>query len=200
MANPILAPNTSERWTKCTPSARLCAGYDVRITDFNMESSCEGFGHDHDAKDVHEGRECHLLAAYQLKRVLGHEAVNPVSCLHHYNEEMAESADDYCALVMDRVRDRWQQGANPTVYVEQRVDYSRFTGIPDCVGIADCIVISDGTLDIFDLKYGRGVPVHAEGNTQLMIYALAALDLCGGRNITEVRMTIVQPRRDNFAT
>ncbi|HBP64486.1 MAG TPA: hypothetical protein DD730_09475, partial [Desulfosporosinus sp.] len=32
-------------------------------------------------------------------------------------------------------------------------------------------------LDVIDLKYGKGVRVSAEHNTQMMLYALGALEL-----------------------
>lgn len=68
-------------------------------------------------------------------------------------------------------------------------------------GTADCIVVADGTLTVVDFKYGLGVLVSAEGNEQMMCYALGALELLGGiYDIETVRMIIYQPRRDNLST
>lgn len=39
------------------------------------------------------------------------------------------------------------------------------------------MIIADGTLDIVDLKYGKGVAVFAEDNPQMKLYALGALSL-----------------------
>ena len=55
-------------------------------------------------------------------------------------------------------------------------------------------------LYVVDLKYGKGVPVYAENNPQLKLYALGAyLKYSILYNITEIQMTIVQPRLSNIS-
>ena len=57
------------------------------------------------------------------------------------------------------------------------------------------------TLHIIDFKYGRGVLVEAENNPQMMLYALGALHVYDSLyDITEVAMTVYQPRRENIGT
>ena len=52
-----------------------------------------------------------------------------------------------------------------------------------------------------DYKHGLGILVEAENNPQMMCYALGALELFDGiYDITTVRMTIFQPRRENVST
>ena len=200
MTNPILSAYASERWINCPPSQLLCRGHDVQLTEYYDDSACEGYG-EHTNKDAHEGKECHRLAAYKLRKLLGQDATNPVSSLSCYTQEMDECAEDYCAFIVNRVRELIQRGANPAVIIEGRVDYSRYTGVEGSVGIADCIIVSNGTLHIYDLKYGRGISVSAESNTQLMLYALGALEMVGDRyDISAIRLTIYQPRRDNIHT
>lgn len=56
-------------------------------------------------------------------------------------------------------------------------------------------------MEIIDLKYGKGVEVNAENNTQMMLYALgagAAYDYAF--DIGVVRMTIYQPRIGNLSS
>ena len=63
------------------------------------------------------------------------------------------------------------------------------------------MLVSDGVVEVVDLKYGKGVPVSAVGNTQMRLYGLGAyqmLDIL--YDIQTVKMTIVQPRRDNIST
>lgn len=85
--------------------------------------------------------------------------------------------------------------------VEQRLDYSRYVGIEGSFGTGDCVIVSDGLLHIIDYKHGLGVLVSAEKNSQLSCYALGALDLFDGiYDITEVSLTIYQPRRENVST
>ncbi|WP_241234552.1 DUF2800 domain-containing protein, partial [Enterococcus faecalis] len=51
------------------------------------------------------------------------------------------------------------------------------------------------------LKYGKGVPVDAYLNPQLMLYALGAVDKYDIiYEFETVRMTIIQPRLDNIST
>ncbi|MCV6070290.1 DUF2800 domain-containing protein, partial [Escherichia coli] len=67
--------------------------------------------------------------------------------------------------------------------------------VPDGFGTADCILIGGGVLHIIDFKYGKGVPVPAEGNPQLSLYALGAYETYKILYpIETIRMSIVQPR------
>jgi hypothetical protein len=74
--------------------------------------------------------------------------------------------------------------------------------VPGGFGTSDTIILgADGLLQIFDLKYGKGVPVSADWNPQIMLYALGAYNafsLLG--DITDVSMTIDQPRLGNVST
>jgi hypothetical protein len=53
-------------------------------------------------------------------------------------------------------------------------------------------------LEVIDLKYGAGVKVDADQNTQLSLYAVGALQIFKG--VKTVAMTIYQPRMDNVST
>jgi len=89
--------------------------------------------------------------------------------------------------------------SDPMVFIEQRLDFSEY--VPQGFGTADCIVIADKCLSLFDFKYGTGILVDAEKNSQLMLYGLAATLLFDViYDFDEVRMTIIQPRRDNIST
>lgn len=57
-----------------------------------------------------------------------------------------------------------------------------------------CVLEFMGTLEVIDLKYGKGKEVFAENNPQLMYYALGAAH---GQDFKEVKLTIVQPRIEN---
>jgi hypothetical protein len=73
--------------------------------------------------------------------------------------------------------------------------------VPDCYGTADAIVVSDNTLHIIDLKYGKGVKVDAFENPQLKLYALGALDFVSVLyDISNVTLNIVQPRLNHIDT
>lgn len=99
-----------------------------------------------------------------------------------------ELLNEYINFVLDEARGN-------VLKVETRVPLVGITGEVGAYGTADAIVIKDDLIHVIDLKWGAGVPVDAEGNKQLSIYAMAALDMMAGdTGINRVRMTIVQPR------
>jgi len=177
----VLSASSSERWLNCTPSARLCEAYEDKGSDYAAE-----------------GTDAHTLCEYRLKQALGIPADNPIEDLGWYNEEMEECAAAYTAYVLEVLETAKQTCADPTVLIEQRVDFSRW--VPDGFGTADCIIIADGVMNICDYKHGKGVEVSAEDNPQMRLYALGALEIFDDiYDIEEVRMTIFQPRKANVS-
>ncbi|MDR1465418.1 MAG: DUF2800 domain-containing protein [Oscillospiraceae bacterium] len=109
--------------------------------------------------------------------------------------EMLDAALAYADLVVARYRDALTRDRAPTVYLEERVDFA--TWVPEGFGTADCLIIADGTLEVIDFKYGKGVKVAAADNPQMQLYALGAFythDCDVLYDIHTVRMTIFQPR------
>jgi hypothetical protein len=83
--------------------------------------------------------------------------------------------------------------APPYVAIERRVDLSAY--VPEAFGTADCIIIGSGQLRIIDYKNGQGVPVPAQYNPQMMLYALGALrHYALLYHIETVHVAIVQPK------
>ena len=180
----LLSASASHRWLNCPPSARLCEKYEDKPSEY-----------------AQEGTDCHELCAYKVEKALGHRVRNPTEALTYYNSEMEGCAEGYCSFVMEQVAEAKKRCADPLVLVEQRLDYSRYVGIEGSFGTGDCVIVSDGLLHIIDYKHGLGVLVSAEKNSQLSCYALGALDLFDGiYDITEVSLTIYQPRRENIST
>ena len=178
----ILSASSSDRWLHCPPSARLCESYDDKGSNY-----------------VAEGTDAHALCEFRLHQALGMEATDPTENLKWFNEEMSDCATGYASYVLEQVETAKQTCTDPVVLIEQRVDFSRW--VESGFGTADCIIISDGTLQIIDYKHGLGVLVSAEENPQMQCYALGALELFDGiYDINSVRMTIYQPRRDNVST
>lgn len=177
----LLSASSSERWLHCTPSARLCESYPDKGSDFALE-----------------GSEAHSLGEFKLRQALGLPTQNPTASLTQYTEEMEDCTDGYAAYVLEQVEAAKRTCSDPTVLIEQRVDFSRW--VDAGFGTADCIVVADGALQVVDFKYGLGVLVSAEENPQMMCYALGALELFDNLyDIDTVRMTIYQPRRDNVS-
>ena len=178
----LLSPSSAFRWIHCPPSARLCESYDDKGSNYAAE-----------------GTDAHTLCEFRLRKALGMEAENPTENLTYYNEEMEDCANGYAAYVLEQMEAAKQTCSDPVVLIEQRVDFSRW--VEGGFGTADCIIISDGTLQIIDYKHGLGVLVSAEENPQMKCYAIGALELFDGiYDIDSVSMTVYQPRRDNIST
>ena len=170
----LLSPSSSHRWIACQKSARLTENYPDAGSNYAAE-----------------GTMAHSVAEAKLKHRLGLSGAPP-NC---ENAEMDECTDDYVAFVMEQLEGL----TDPKVFVEQRVDCSRW--VPECQGTCDALIVSDGVLHVIDLKFGRGLKVSAEDNAQLQIYGLAALEMFGYLyDIDVVRMSIFQPRLANCST
>lgn len=81
---------------------------------------------------------------------------------------------------------------------ETKVNYAVWLGVAEHEGwgTADfCALMPDGTLQVHDFKYGRGVAVDVEDNVQLTLYALGCYEMFKDFiDITNVVMYIHQPR------
>lgn len=176
----VLSASSSHRWTKCTPAARLELEFD------DTESSAAA-----------EGTATHALAEHKLRRALKMRSKKPISPFDC--DEMDEYTDAYVDFVLEQLELAKQSCSDPLVLIEQHLDFSKY--VPDGFGTGDCILISDKALHIIDLKYGMGILVNAERNSQMMLYSLGALEIYDSLyDIDEVSMTVFQPRRDNVST
>jgi hypothetical protein len=114
-----------------------------------------------------------------------------------YDAEMDEHTDGYVAFVMDEIARLGKNQPGVVVLVEQRVDYSYYA--PEGFGTADCILMGNDEIHVIDFKYGQGVWVGANDNSQLKLYVLGALKTLP-RLPKTVKMTIYQPRLANIST
>ena len=145
-----------------------------------------------------QGTEAHAWAENRLLCTLGRPTKDPRPEMKFFDQEMADSADEYVSFVMEHMK----QGS--IVMVEQKLDLSAY--VKDSFGTADCIVITGSELTIIDFKYGKGIPVSAGSdetgvNPQMACYALGALSAFDGiYDIDTVSMSIFQPRLSNVDT
>jgi len=113
--------------------------------------------------------------------------------------EMITTLEPYVDFVQEEYAEALKTDAGAQLLTEQKVDLSNW--IPEGFGTTDVAIIGGKTLHIIDLKYGKGVPVFAEGNPQLRLYALGTLAMLEMiYDIDEVKMTIYQPRIDNVSS
>lgn len=190
-AHALLSASGAGRWLNCTPSAKLEDKYGEKKSSVYAE----------------EGTLAHELSELYLRKdVL--ETINEqdfdarleeIMANSLFNEEMLEVVPiytDYCSAQLAEAKT-----VNPlaVMEIEQKLNLTEY--VPESFGTADCVIINDDLMEVIDLKYGKGVPVYAEWNKQLMLYALGALHKYDAMyDITEVRMTIVQPRINNISS
>ena len=178
----VLSASSSHRWLNCPPSVRLTEKMPDETSEFALE-----------------GTDAHELCAYLLEKALGRKARDPTEDLSFYNEEMQNCAEEYRNYVMEQVENAKGYSRDPTVLVEQRLDFSKW--VPDGFGTGDCIIVADGLLQVIDYKHGLGVLVEADHNPQMMCYALGSIEMFDGLyDFDKVTMTIFQPRKNNIST
>lgn len=177
----LLSASGAHRWLKCPPSALAEAGMP-----------------DSTSAAAEQGTVAHALAEWKLRRAL-HQAPSMKPVSDWIDTEMEAHTDDYVAFIQERLREARKTCSDPVVLIEQRLDYSYF--VPGGFGTGDCVIIAEPALQIIDLKYGQGILVETERNPQLMLYALGALAAFEALyEISEVTLTIFQPRRSNVDT
>lgn len=185
----ILSPSSSSRWLACTPSA---------ILEMN-----EPFVYSPYAE---EGTEAHALAEIKLSYMLG--KINDLQYesqfeefklkSKYYNAEFNEFVNSYCSEVMTIIKEDYK---NEEIIVELESKVSFDDIVPEGSGTSDVLIIGKSFVHVIDLKYGKGVPVSAIGNSQLRLYALGAIKKHLRYGIfNEARMTIIQPRLNDIST
>lgn len=198
-AHALLSASGSSRWMACTPSALL--------EDEYMKALAAKGQHEKTSEYAEEGTSAHelseLILAHELGKIKKATFTRRINKFQkenkYYSEEMMDYVTEYTDFVMERVNAAKLETPDAVALIEQRLDFSKW--IPHGFGTGDMLIISEGKLEIIDLKYGKGVPVSADYNKQMMIYALGAIaehDFM--YDIQDVSMTIVQPRLDSIST
>lgn len=190
MASPeihaTLSASGAKRWLGCPPSVKMEEGFSDKTSVY-----------------AEEGTAAHSLAELKLqyetkkitkttytKRYNKFKKDNP-----YYNAAMDDYTDDYVGIVLEH----YYALDYAVMELEVKVDFSEW--VPGGFGTSDVVITSDKVIEVMDLKYGKGIPVSAENNPQVMLYGLgayAAYDMI--YDFETVRMTIVQPRLGDVST
>ena len=182
-----LSASASHRWLACPPSAKLCANILDQASEY-----------------AQQGTDCHELCAYLVEKALGRNVIDPTENLTYYDAKMQNCAEEYRNYVLEQIEAAKEFCKDPQVMIEQRLDFSRW--VENGFGTGDCVIVADEVLQIIDYKHGLGILISAGddehgGNSQMMCYALGALEAFGDiYDINQIKMTIFQPRRDNIST
>lgn len=189
-AHAMLSASGAERWLKCTPSAVL----ESEIPDETSEYAAEG-AFAHSLAELKLSRAiANTIKPSEFKSQLAKLKKDPM-----FNEGMEEYIDHYVSIVSEIFMATKKKCPDTLVQLEQRLDFSEW--VPDGFGTGDVVLISDDTVEVIDLKYGKGVPVEAANNPQIRLYGLGAISTYSMLyDFTKVRMTIVQPRLDSIST
>lgn len=193
----ILSASGASRWLNCPPSARMEEARRKEDTYREQESSFAAEGTlAHEFGDLSlkilsfsGGGEDRRSAWKKQRELLRENAL--------YTPEMEGHIAVYTDYVLEQYCVAKKNTLNSILRIEQRVDFSYL--VPGGFGTVDASIVNDGTLQIVDLKYGKGLKVEAYENSQLRMYALGVLrrfDLA--YNIKKVKLTIVQPRLDHI--
>lgn len=187
----VLSASASKRWLSCPPSAR-------------MEERLRGVFGEKSSPFAREGTLAHAVAELKLRRAIGE--INDFSykeqCrvlneqfkdLGGITHEMERATDDYCDIVLGKLYEAQRLDPGARLFIELRLDFSPW--VPEGFGTGDATIVSNFTLEVCDLKYGKGVKVSAVENPQARLYGLGATYMLGDLyDFTHVRNTIIQPR------
>lgn len=185
----LLSPSSASRWLACTPSAVL----ESQFPDTAGAAAAEGTLA-HSLGELLIKKRLNLIPAKKYRVDLSEIQINGM-----HDAAMSEHADAYATYVLEQFAEAQTRTKDAMLFLEQKLDLTEY--VPDGFGTGDCVIIADGVLTIIDLKYGKGVPVSAVENKQMMLYGLGALNQFGHLyNIDTVRLTIYQPRLDNIST
>lgn len=186
MAHARLSPSSAERWMTCPGSVNLCK---------DLPDTSSGF--------ADEGTAAHALAERLLRG--GAPAAELVG--QKDPDTGIEWTAEMLADVMPYVNNVAALAGhlNGALLIEQKLPIGQFTGERKedgtwAKGTADAVILAGDELVICDLKFGRGVVVEAEGNKQLLIYALAACqEFEMVSEFKRVRLIISQPRLHSWS-
>lgn len=189
----ILSPSAAHRWLLCTPSARM----EEQYPDTTSQAATEG-------TIAHEVAEAYASARLndedepweEVMKVYIDRFASEHDLTDYDAAEMIRHAKEYAAAAL-RTKEDLEAHCDTGAYALTEVTTDLTDYIPEGFGSVDYLCYSSETLAIMDYKYGRGVRVKAEGNPQMLIYALGALSYVKGvmgKSPKYVSMTIYQPR------
>ena len=187
MDHALLSASGAYRWLSCPGSARLEDKFEDEPSVYAAEGTL-----------AHEMAELKIIKYFttDLRPSEFKKRINELKKNELYSAEMDRYTNEY----RDYINDIYLSfESKPFFLAEQKVDFSSY--VPEGFGTVDCTLVGDKVIHIFDLKYGKGVPVTAENNPQGMLYALGTyLEQSAIDEIEKVIIHIVQPRIKNTSS
>ncbi len=177
-AHAKLSASGSGKWLVCTPSAHL-----------------ESLLPDEGSAFAAEGTLAHTVFEQAMAAYLADEPWNTTGVSPDMRDHVGKAVD----FARDLIEKAYDRSKDPVILLERRLDFSPW--VPEGFGTGDLVIITDGLVEVADLKYGKGVAVSATENSQMRLYGLGAYnELSMLYNLERVRMHIMQPRLDNWGS
>lgn len=182
-----LSASSSERWLNCTASV----GAIKQLLDMSGKPNVRT-----SSPAAMEGTCAHELGEICLKTndspydYIGKFLKDEPTII--VTSEMARHVEDYVNYVQSF------ETKTSELMVEKQVSYSEYA--TEGFGTSDVIILDGTTCHVIDLKYGQGIKVDVENNSQLMLYALGVyqdFDFTG--HIETFELHIFQPRVNNIS-
>lgn len=189
-AHAKLSASSSKRWLSCPASVPLSDGI-IRTT----------------SKYAAEGTAAHALGEHCLK----YNFLDPHNCIggtaeqlgedfgnYVVDEDMANHIKIYVDIIQNDYMFKFDSDAEIGVETQVHLKHLETDVSGPLFGTNDCSMVQVfNRLSVYDLKYGKGVEVFAEDNTQGLYYALGAW-IEADRTPDTIEIVIVQPRLDNY--
>ncbi|WP_053016393.1 DUF2800 domain-containing protein [Staphylococcus haemolyticus] len=188
-AHAKLSASGAKQWLNCPPSIKASEGIGDKTSVFAEEGTFA-----HELSELYFKHQYEDLTDFEFNKAFNNYQHN-----QYYSEELREYVEEYVDQVEEKYNEALARDSDVITMFETRLDLGRY--VPESFGTGDVIIYSGGVLEIIDLKYGKGVEVSAIDNPQLRLYGLGAYELLSMLyDIHTVKMTIIQPRLDNFST
>lgn len=187
-AHALLSASSAHRWLNCTAAPHFEENFPDGTTVYAEEGTLA-----HAICELYARKKFTVMTKRKFNAEL-----KKLKAKEHYSDEMLKTAEAYVEYLTEKAMG---YESMPHVAMEVQVDLSDY--IPEGFGTCDCIMIGGDTLHITDYKHGKGVPVSAVENPQMMLYALGALKFYSavyGDRIKKVSMGICQPRLSETAS
>lgn len=186
----VLAASASHRWLECPGSIELSKMFGETGSAFTEEGT---LAHSMAEEAIGRGGKVSLKLKRQIRAFYEEHPE-----LNGSYEAMEDTVMPYVEWVWEEQADMRKADSGTLMMTEVRLDLTDY--IPEGFGTSDVMLFNDDVIEVIDLKYGKGVPVSAENNPQLKIYALGALSAVDGLvEPKKVKMVIYQPRLDNIS-
>lgn len=185
----LLSASGASQWMNCTPSARRSEHLPDVESDY-----------------AKEGTLAHELSDIELKLYFGlitkeeyNQKKTEIENHELYTDDMPDNIEPYISYCIEQVNHHKSSNEWVEIFIEDKINLTEY--IEDGFGSNDFVIITDNFIEVIDLKYGRGVAVSAIENEQLKLYALGTVHKHRlSYNMKDVKLTIVQPRKDNLSS